>query len=80
MLEGKEAEGLIGKDGNYSVDVDQYGMVRAEASYEIDGVRSGAFIELSIIDVLKKLALKTDSLIDDNAVLFIEGLLAKKDA
>lgn len=78
MLEGKEIEGKIGDKGSYSVDVDGYGLVRAEAAYQMDGLRGGAFMEMHIIELLKMLALKTENTLDDKAIAIIESLLPKR--
>lgn len=78
MLEGKELEGKFGDKGGYSVDVDGYGVVRAELSYGDQGFQGGAFVELEIIDLLKMLAQKSENQMDDKAVEFIEKLIPKK--
>lgn len=78
MLEGKEVEGSIGDKGAYSVDVDGYGLVRAEASYKMDSLKGGAYMEMHIIELLKMLALKTENQIDDKAIAIIDGLLPKR--
>ena len=75
MLTGKEVEGKIGQDGEYFVDVHNDGTFRMEAKGGANGVKAGAFIEGDIIALLKMLAAKTETSLDDKAVEFIEKML-----
>jgi hypothetical protein len=67
MFEGKEVEGKIGEIGQYSVDIDDTGMVEVSVGVKVD-----------LIAELRKLAAKSSNSLDDKAVDFIAGLLNKK--
>lgn len=64
MLEGKEVQGNIGEYGQYSVDVQDTGIVEANVGVKFD-----------VIAELRKLAQKTTNGLDDKAVDLIEKLL-----
>lgn len=76
-LEGKEVEGKLGTGGGYSVDVDAKGMVRAEVNYAEGALKGGAFIELDLVDLLEKAALKSENKLDDAAVKMIKSALGR---
>ena len=64
MLEGKELQGKIGEVGEYYADVDHEGKLQLGVSVKID-----------LLGELKKLAAKTQTPIDDQAVAWIEQML-----
>lgn len=77
MLEGKELEGKIGSDGKWEVDVMDSGLVKATASYGVSGVQGGTFLELDIVMLLEKLAVKTSNTIDDALVAAVKKALGR---
>lgn len=82
MLEGKEAEGKIGNDGSYSLDVNEKGEVSIELAFEKDfgdaKVKTANSISVSIFTLLEKIAAKTSQTWDDNAVATVEKVLGIK--
>lgn len=64
MFEGEEIKGPIGKIGGYLVDVSPEMKLKVSVGVEID-----------LIAELKKLAAKSDTLVDDNAIAWIEKVL-----
>lgn len=77
MLEGPEKQGAIGAGGSYIVDVTPQGIAKAEASWSEGGVKAGAFVEVDVVEILEKLALKSDNKIDDAVVNMIKGALGR---
>lgn len=65
MFEGKELEGKIGSVGSYSADVNGQGVIELSVGVKID-----------LIAELEKLALKTQTPIDDQAIAWVKKLLA----
>lgn len=66
MLEGKEIQGNIGDIGGYFVDASSNGIVEIGVSVKVD-----------LLAEIKKLAAKTATPIDDQAVAWIEALVKK---
>ena len=66
MLAGKEIEKQIGEFGHVSLDVMPDAKVAIELGLKID-----------LIDIVKKLAAKTETQIDDKVVEFLEKLVKK---
>lgn len=66
MLEGKEVEGKLGSIGTYHVDVNQKGELEV-----------GIGIKIDLVKELETLAKKTSTPVDDAAIAWIKGLLAK---
>lgn len=66
MLEGKELEKQIGEFGHVSVDVLPDAKVEIELGLKFD-----------LIDIVKKLAAKTQTPIDDKVVEFLEKIVKK---
>lgn len=66
MLEGKELEKQIGEFGHVSVDVLPDAKVEIELGLKFD-----------LIDIVKKLAEKTQTPIDDKVVEFLEKIVKK---
>ncbi len=64
MLEGKELERKIGNSGSVSIDVTPDLKIKIAASVEID-----------ILAEVKKLAVKTGTPLDDQAIAWLEALL-----
>jgi hypothetical protein len=65
MLEGKEVSGKVGEYGEYSVDVSAQGKVEAILVLKVD-----------ILAEVKKLAEKSKTPLDDQAIAWLEKLLA----
>lgn len=63
MLEGKEVSGKIGEYGEYSVDVNAAGVIEALVLVRVD-----------LVAEAKKLAAKTSTPIDDQAIAWLETL------
>lgn len=66
FLEGKELEKQIGEFGHVSIDVLPDAKVEIELGLKID-----------LIDVVKKLAAKTQTPIDDKVIEFLEKIVKK---
>jgi len=66
MLEGKEFEKQIGEFGHMSLDILPDAKVEIELGLKID-----------LIDIIKKLALKTETKLDDQVIEFLEKLVKK---
>lgn len=66
MLEGKELEGKIGSVGEYSVDVDDKGVVTVSVGAKID-----------LLDELQKLAAKSNTTLDDKIVAYLKLFLGR---
>jgi len=67
-------EGQIGPEAAYDVDfVD--GKIKAELKYEGTQAGVGLFVEIGLIDALKKAVEKTDNKIDDAIVKMVEAAL-----
>lgn len=69
MLEGKELDGKIGEFGSYEVDVTPELKLKVSVGLELD-----------IVAELKKLAVKTDTPMDDLVVSWLEKLAAASKA
>lgn len=79
MLEGKEIEGKMGNVGQYSLDVDDKGIMRVELGAQpMDGVQAGAFAQVDIIIALKQLAARTSNGVDDAMVSTIAKALGRE--
>ncbi len=66
MLEGKEFEGKIGSVGAYSADLDDKGNLEIMIGVKID-----------LVEEAKKLAVKTSTPIDDQAIAWLEKLMGR---
>lgn len=66
MLEGKELEGKIGSVGEYSVDVDNKGVVTVSVGAKID-----------LLEELQKFAAKTSTTLDDKIVAYLKLFLGR---
>lgn len=77
MLDGNEVEKAIGKSGLAIVDVNAQGIARAEANWAEGGVKAGAFVEVDVVEILEKLAAKSDNKIDDAIVGMIKSALGR---
>ncbi len=66
MLDGKELEYKMGEYGSASVDVTPELMLEVQVGVKVD-----------LIAEIKKLAPKTATPLDDNAIAFVEGLVRK---
>ncbi len=78
MLEGKELEGTF-EGGGYSVDVDDKGSVKVEATFAKDfgvgKVSTVNALETNIFKIAEAIAAKTETTWDDKAVATLERLL-----
>ena len=78
LLEGKELEGKIGEKGSYSVDVDTTGLIEIKlggGDLMVDGFEGGAYVKLTLMSILEKVAAKTETQWDDAAVMSIKKIL-----
>ncbi|HZX13699.1 MAG TPA: hypothetical protein VFF49_04790 [Thermodesulfobacteriota bacterium] len=78
LLEGKELEGKIGEKGSYSVDVDTTGLIEIKlggGDLMADGFEGGAYVKLTLMSILEKVAAKTETQWDDAAVMSIKKIL-----
>lgn len=66
MLEGKELEGQIGEFGGYAADINDKGQLEISLSVKID-----------LVAEAKKLAAKTATPVDDQAIAWLEKLMGK---
>jgi hypothetical protein len=66
MIEGKELEGKIGDVGEYFVDVDDHGVVQI-----------GMTIKVDLIAEAKKLAAKTGTPLDDQALAWLALIMGR---
>lgn len=66
MLDGKELETSIGKYGKASVDVTNKGIVKIEVSVEVD-----------LVAEAEKLAAKTSTKVDDQAIAWLKLLMGR---
>lgn len=77
MLEGNEVDQQIGKSGKAVVDVSPFGVVKASINWSEGGVTAGASVEVDVIDILEKLAVKSDNKIDDAIVNMVKSALGR---
>lgn len=68
MLEGKELEGQLGKFGNYSVDIDDKGVLSLGLSFKLD-----------IVAELGILAKSSESKVDDILVEAVRRALGRSE-
>lgn len=66
MFEGKELEGKIGDVGGYSVDLTEKGELEVSVMVKVD-----------LVAEAKKLAAKTGTPIDDQAIAWLEKLMGR---
>ena len=66
MFDGKEVEGKIGEVGEYFVDVDSHGVVQI-----------GMTIKVDLIAEAKKLAAKTGTPLDDQALAWLALIMGR---
>lgn len=69
MFEGKEIDGKIGDVGHYFVDVSDKGEVEI-----------GVSVKINLVAEAKKLAAKTATPIDDQAIAWLEKLMGATSA
>lgn len=83
LLEGNELEGNIGKVGNYVVDVDAKGNIKAEAVISQDlghtKLSSTNVIETNIFKLAEEITKKTGTPWDDKALALIKSVLGIED-
>lgn len=77
MLDGNEVEQPIGKSGKAIVDVSPFGVAKAEITWSEGGTKAGAFIEVDVVEILEKLAAKTDNKVDDALVGMVKSALGR---
>ena len=77
MLDGNEVEQPIGKSGKAVVDVSPFGVVKASINWSEGGVTAGASVEVDVVDILEKLAAKSDNKIDDAIVAVVKNALGR---
>lgn len=82
-LDGKELEGKIGDVGGYSVDVDDKGKIKIDASVSKDlghsKVSNTLSIETDIFKLAEAIAKKSESTWDDKAISGLKAILGIKD-
>ncbi|MGZ3744420.1 MAG: hypothetical protein ACXWRA_11350 [Pseudobdellovibrionaceae bacterium] len=81
MLDGKEVEGKIGADGDYSVDITDKGQVIFQLGYVKDlggfKVSTSDSVEMDLVDLLRKLEPKVNNSLFTSAIESIAKALGK---
>lgn len=77
MFEGNEIDKKFGSGGAAIVDVSDKGVAKAEASWNEGGLKASLALEVDVVEILEKLALKTDNKIDDGIVAAVKGALGR---
>ena len=67
-------EGQIGPESKYDVDLEK-GKIVVKLDYAGEQAKAGIYLEVDLMDLLRKGALKTDNKLDDKAVEMIGALL-----